>query len=60
MMDEIAEMERDIRNIEQAILDKEGPSKLAQTRLEYRTYRRNVELCRDSVCIYFMYRVGIH
>jgi len=48
MMDEIAEMERDIRNIEQAILDKEGPSKLAQTRLEYRTYRRNVELCRDS------------
>jgi len=47
-MDEIAEMERDIRNIEQAIVDKEGPSKLAQTRLEYRTYRRNVELCRDS------------
>ena len=60
MMDEIAEMERDIRNIEQAILDKEGPSKLAQTRLEYRTYRRNVELCRDSVGIYFMYRVSIH
>jgi len=47
-LDEIAEMERDIRNLEQAIRDKEGPSKLAQTRLETRTYRRNVELCRDE------------
>jgi len=47
-LDEIAEMERDIRNLEQAIRDKEGPSKLAQTRNEYRTYRRNVELSRDE------------
>lgn len=47
-LDEIAEMERDIRNLEAAIRDKEAPSKVAQTRLEYRTYRRNVELCRDE------------
>lgn len=47
-LDEIAEMERDIRNLEQAIRDKEGPSKVAHTRLEERTHRRNVELCRDE------------
>jgi len=46
-LDEIAEMERDIRALEQAIRDKEGPNKVAQTRLENRTFRPNVELCRD-------------
>ncbi|KAG8122893.1 hypothetical protein E2320_018361 [Naja naja] len=32
-----------------AILDKKGPAKVAQTRLETRTHRPNVELCRDMV-----------
>ena len=41
-------MEEDIRNLEQKIRDKINPSKLAQTRLENRTYRPNVELCRDE------------
>ena len=47
-MEEIAEMENDIRNLEEAIRDKINPTKLAQTRLENRTYRPNVELCRDA------------
>ncbi|XP_041359465.1 tektin-2-like [Gigantopelta aegis] len=46
--EEIAEMENDIRNLEEAIRDKINPMKLAQTRLENRTYRPNVELCRDA------------
>ncbi|KAL3869713.1 hypothetical protein ACJMK2_042364 [Sinanodonta woodiana] len=46
--EEIAEMENDIRGIEEAIRAKINPTKLAQTRLENRTYRPNVELCRDA------------
>ena len=50
-------MERDIRALEQAIRDKEGPNKVAQTRLENRTFRPNVELCRDVVsCHLFVMR----
>lgn len=41
-------MEEDIRSLEQKIRDKINPTKLAQTRLENRTYRPNVELCRDE------------
>lgn len=46
--EEIAEMENDIRGLEEAIRAKTNPQKLAQTRLENRTYRPNVELCRDA------------
>lgn len=46
--DEIAELENDIRGLEESIRDKINPMKLAQTRLENRTYRPNVELCRDA------------
>lgn len=46
--DEIREMENDIRGLQEAIRDKINPTKLAQTRLENRTYRPNVELCRDA------------
>jgi len=45
---EIADMEEDIRNLESKIRDKINPTKLAETRLENRTYRPNVELCRDE------------
>lgn len=41
-------MENDIRGVEEAIRAKVNPIKLAQTRLENRTYRPNVELCRDA------------
>lgn len=47
--EEIAELEEDIRRLVDAIRAKINPSKLAQTRLENRTYRPNVELCRDNV-----------
>lgn len=46
--EEIAELEEDIRGVSKAIRDKINPMKLAQTRLENRTYRPNVELCRDN------------
>lgn len=46
--EEIAELENDIRGIEEKIRAKIAPMKLAQTRLENRTYRPNVELCRDA------------
>ena len=46
--EEIEELENDIRGIEEAIRAKTNPMKLAQTRLENRTYRPNVELCRDA------------
>lgn len=46
--EEIAELEEDIRRTNEAIRAKINPMKLAQTRLENRTYRPNVELCRDN------------
>ncbi|XP_077898823.1 tektin-1 [Ictidomys tridecemlineatus] len=47
VMEEIASQEKNIALLEKAILDQEGPAKVAHTRLENRTYRPNVELCRD-------------
>ena len=42
-------METDIRELETAIRDKRNPLKLAHSRLENRTARPNIELCRDQV-----------
>ena len=42
-------MEKNIENLKKAIRDKENPMKVSQTRLENRTYRPGVELCRDPV-----------
>jgi len=42
-------MERAIALLRKAIHDKEGPMKVAQTRLDERTRRINVELCNDPV-----------
>ncbi|XP_015994276.2 tektin-1 isoform X2 [Rousettus aegyptiacus] len=47
VMEEIASQEKNVTVLEKAILDQEGPAKVAHTRLETRTYRPNVELCRD-------------
>ncbi|XP_013377680.1 PREDICTED: tektin-1 isoform X1 [Chinchilla lanigera] len=47
VMEEIASQEKNIAVLEKAILDQEGPAKVAHTRLETRTHRPNVELCRD-------------
>ncbi|XP_022092218.1 tektin-B1-like [Acanthaster planci] len=46
--EEIAKQEKNIRDLERAIEDKQKPLMLAMTRLENRTYRPNVELCRDN------------
>lgn len=46
-MEEIASQEKNIEFLEKAILDQEGPAKVAHTRLGTRTCRPNVELCRD-------------
>lgn len=46
---EIARLEDDIDNLERAIREKDPVMKLAQTRLENRTYRPGVELVRDEV-----------
>lgn len=46
-MEEIASQEKNVTVLEKAILDQEGPAKVAHTRLETRTHRPNVELCRD-------------
>ncbi|XP_008853866.1 tektin-1 [Nannospalax galili] len=47
VMEEIASQEKNIMVLEKAITDQEGPAKVAHTRLETRTHRPNVELCRD-------------
>ncbi|XP_068121983.1 tektin-1 [Hyperolius riggenbachi] len=49
VMDEITCQEKNIESLKKAIADKEGPMKVAQTRLETRTLRPNVEQCRDPV-----------
>lgn len=42
-------MEKNIELIKKSIGDKEAPMMVAQTRLETRTHRPNVEGCRDPV-----------
>nr|XP_013048930.2 tektin-1 [Anser cygnoides] len=49
VMDEAALQEKNIAALKKAIADKEGPVKVAQTRLEARNHRPNVELCYDTV-----------
>ncbi|NXL70442.1 TEKT1 protein, partial [Leptocoma aspasia] len=49
VMDETASQEKNIAALQKAIADKEGPVKVAQTRLEARNHRPNVELCYDTV-----------
>ncbi|XP_075415707.1 tektin-1 [Tenrec ecaudatus] len=48
VMEEVASQEKNITALEKAILDQEGPAKVAHTRLKARTCRPNVELCRDT------------
>ncbi|XP_061455211.1 tektin-5 [Rhineura floridana] len=46
-LQEIFQTENTIMLLERAIMAKECPLKVAQTRLEARTWRPNMELCRD-------------
>lgn len=43
------EMEDNIQKLQKGVDDKMGPKKLSETRLDARTNRPNVELCRDPV-----------
>ncbi|XP_036937237.1 tektin-3 [Acanthopagrus latus] len=47
-LQEIFQTEMLIESLKRALRDKECPLKVAQTRLEERTRRPNVELCRDN------------
>nr|XP_004665278.1 tektin-2 isoform X1 [Jaculus jaculus]XP_045006133.1 tektin-2 isoform X1 [Jaculus jaculus] len=47
-LEEIAEMQEDIRRLEEDLHRKLMNLKLAHTRLESRTYRPNAELCQDQ------------
>ena len=49
VLKQIQEMEDNIDNLEKAILAKEAPLQVSQTRLDNRSSRPNIELCRDPV-----------
>ncbi|XP_078082107.1 tektin-3 [Mustelus asterias] len=53
----IFQTELTIESIKRAIRDKEAPLKVAQTRLDERTRRPNVELCRDAAQIHLVNEV---
>eukprot|EP00112_Aurelia_sp_Birch-Aquarium-sp1_P006557 Seg1721.4 transcript_id=Seg1721.4/GoldUCD/mRNA.D3Y31 product=Tektin-1 protein_id=Seg1721.4/GoldUCD/D3Y31 len=56
--EEINDMEQNVASLTQAIADKEAPLKVAETRLDNRTQRPNVELCRDRVQYRLVGEVG--
>jgi len=58
VLEEIREMEDNISSLQQSIAEKEAPLKVAQTRLDNRTERPNVELCRDRVQYRLVGEVG--
>lgn len=58
VLGQIREMEDNQRRLEKAISEKENPLKLAETRLDYRTERPNVENCRDSAQYRLVEEVG--
>jgi len=49
ILKEIGEEEKEICELKKAINDKTAPMMVSQTRLKERSYRPNVELCRDQV-----------
>lgn len=58
VLSQIKEIEENIARLKKAIADKEAPMKVAHTRLETRTERPNVELCRDPVQYRLIEEVG--
>ncbi|BET03207.1 microtubule cytoskeleton organization [Nesidiocoris tenuis] len=55
---EIFDVEKNMEMIKKAIMDKSNPMKVAQTRLEARSHRRDVELCRDDAHNRLIQEVG--
>ncbi|XP_016361926.1 tektin-4-like [Sinocyclocheilus anshuiensis] len=48
ILEQIGAQERNISSLQQAVYDKEAPLRVAQSRLHYRTFRPNMEPCRDQ------------
>lgn len=48
ILQETCKVEKEIMDMEDALMDKTNKMKLAETRLEHRTYRYGVELTRDD------------
>jgi len=48
ILQEMCKVELEIKDLEDALLDKTNKMKLTETRLEHRTYRFGVELTRDD------------
>ncbi|KAM3864590.1 tektin-4 [Diretmus argenteus] len=48
ILEQIGDQERNIVALQQAIHDKEAPQRVAQSRLYLRSFRPNMELCRDE------------
>ncbi|KAA0721859.1 Tektin-4 [Triplophysa tibetana] len=48
ILDQIGAQEKNVSLLQEALHDKEAPLRVAQSRLHYRTFRPNMELCRDQ------------
>jgi hypothetical protein len=49
MIDEMERILKEVADLEQALLDKTNPAKVAETRLENRMFRPGPELVQDEV-----------
>ncbi|XP_006637103.2 tektin-4 [Lepisosteus oculatus] len=58
ILEQIGGQEKNIVTLQQAIRDKEAPMKVAQSRLYQRSFRPNMELCRDSSQLRLVSEVG--
>uniref|UniRef100_A0A6P7G6D6 Tektin n=1 Tax=Diabrotica virgifera virgifera TaxID=50390 RepID=A0A6P7G6D6_DIAVI len=54
---EIFDLEKNIELLKKAIVDKSNPMRVAQTRLEARSHRKEIELCRDTAQDRLVYEV---
>ncbi|XP_057182725.1 tektin-4 isoform X1 [Triplophysa rosa] len=48
ILEQIGAQEKNVSLLQEAVRDKEAPLRVAQSRLHYRTFRPNMELCRDQ------------
>lgn len=55
VLDEISRQENNIIELKKAIKAKEAPMKVAQTRLNDRSFRPGIELCRDPAHTQFVF-----
>ncbi|XP_042294189.1 tektin-4 [Sceloporus undulatus] len=58
ILKEIGDQEHNIAALKQAIKDKETPLKVAQTRLYDRSFRPNIDLCKDAAQFRLVSEVG--